>query len=68
MKTTTCEVWVAVNDNAEYQMGLDADAALDGLGGAIRLVKLMVTVPTPAPVVVEVTVGEEPAGVAVQVV
>ncbi len=63
MKTMQVEVWVAVNDSEEYGVGIDSDEALEDLGGAVRLVKVVMTIPVPAPVVVTVDVGPEPAGV-----
>jgi hypothetical protein len=67
MKTTLVEVWVCVDKEETAKAGTDRDAVLTDMVGATRLVKVVLTVPVPEPVVVEATVGEEPVGVSVKV-
>lgn len=68
-RVMTVEVWVAVGENEEFGIGEDSDDALGNLGcdGARRLVKVLVTIPVPEPVVVTAAVGPEPANVTVAV-
>jgi hypothetical protein len=62
MATTTIEVWVMVDQYGDYDVGTSeglAREAYDGnIGGdaARRLVKLLLTVPLPEPLVVTGTV------------
>lgn len=68
-KTMTAEVWVAVDADGNYVVGESRDDAVDNVAGStpFRLVRLMVTVPIPEPVVVTATVGDEPSNVTVAV-
>jgi hypothetical protein len=58
------EVWIAMNESGEYEVGPDEDAAIerfdDSIGGSMRrLVRLKVAMTPPAVTEVDVSVPDE---------
>jgi hypothetical protein len=65
------EVWIAINESDEYEVGPDEDSAIerfdDSVGGSMRrLVRLKVTLSAPVVTEVDVAVPDE-AGQTVKV-
>jgi hypothetical protein len=63
-KTNEVEVWIAMNEAGDYEVGRDEDAAIDRLeetGGGIsrRLVRLRVTMAAPVVSSADVSVPDE---------
>ena len=58
MATTECEIWLAVNAKGEYQAHDGKDDAEDGMEGAYRLIKLVLTIPVPGPLVLTAVIPD----------
>jgi hypothetical protein len=68
-ETMTVEVWVAANDACDYAVATSEDDLKgcyenqvgEWAGNAIRVLRLLVTIPVPKPVELTATVSDEPA-------
>lgn len=75
MATTEVEVWILVDESGDYVVRKDGEeldeAYAEDIGCtniALRRVCVKLTVPLPTPVVVTVTIPDEPNGAVVSVV
>ncbi len=66
-ETTDCEIWLAINAEGEYAANEDREACEEDFSGAYRLIKLVLKVPIPGPLVLTAVLPDQTGSVTLTV-